>query len=76
MPSRRQYLAALGAGGALAGGAGVTGAITLPYLSPAWERWRTLVGGVGRSVVLAVDRLFLTSEGALVCLNAAPDERR
>jgi outer membrane protein assembly factor BamB len=75
VPSRRQYLAALGAAGTLVGAAGVTKVVTVPHLSPAWERWRTAVGAVGRSAALVDGRLFLTSEGDLDALDAATGER-
>ncbi|MFC7046360.1 PQQ-binding-like beta-propeller repeat protein [Halobacteriaceae archaeon GCM10025711] len=70
-PSRRSVLAAIGLGTAgLA--AGYTGTVTVPRLSPVWERWRSPLDGaslVGQSTTIADGRLFLTSDGRLLALD-------
>jgi len=76
VPSRRQYLAALGAGGVALGAGAVTGAVTVPGVSPAWTRWQTGLNGVGRHAVLDDGRLYVTSRGSLVALDAETGERR
>ena len=76
MPSRRQYLAALGTGGAALGVGAVTGVVTVPRVSPAWTRWQTGLNGVGRHAVLDDGRLYLTGRSSLVALDAETGERR
>ncbi len=78
-PSRRRVLAALGAVGVgSVGVAGYAGTVTVPHLSPVWERWRTDTaesGAVGVAAAAAGGRLFLTRGNRLAALDPATGDR-
>ena len=77
--SRRSFLAALGAGTAGIVTAGYTGTVTVPRLSPLWERWRVGSDGgsgiTGRATAVAEGRLLLTTDGSLAALDPGSGER-
>jgi hypothetical protein len=75
-PSRRRLLAAFGLGG-VGLLAGYTDTISVPYLSPAWDRWRTRVdrpGVIGNRAGAADGRLFVTFGGRVVALDTDTGE--
>ena len=78
-PSRRSFLAALGAGVTGIATAGYTGAVTVPRLSPVWERWRSendgQGGGTGRAMAIADGRLLATRDGSLAAFDLDSGER-